>query len=88
MKHALCDTVPVEVIEERTCSFLEREERRLTEVTVPIVETVTTENIGRAVETAHVCKDMSVITGDAGMGKTAVIKRDRRKAVSLRLSTG
>jgi DNA transposition AAA+ family ATPase len=64
----------VAVIEEKIRSFLEREGLRRADVVIPIVETTTVENISRAVEMAHICKDIAVITGDAGTGKTTAIK--------------
>jgi DNA transposition AAA+ family ATPase len=63
------------VIEDKIRSFLEREAQRIVEISIPVVETITTENISRAVEMAHICKDIAVITGDAGTGKTTSIKR-------------
>jgi DNA transposition AAA+ family ATPase len=65
----------IEVIEEKIRAFLEREERRLLDVVIPVVETTTVENVRRAVEMAHDYKDITVITGDAGTGKTTAIKR-------------
>ncbi|MDR2392924.1 MAG: hypothetical protein LBD93_02030 [Treponema sp.] len=60
----------ITIVEEKISTFLERESQRIAEVSIPIVETITTENIERAVEMAHICKDITVITGDAGTGKT------------------
>ncbi|MDR2807958.1 MAG: hypothetical protein LBB43_03010 [Spirochaetaceae bacterium] len=56
-------------LEDKIRSFLKREERRVE------VETTTVENIRKAVEMAHDNKDISVITGDAGTGKTTAIKQ-------------
>jgi DNA transposition AAA+ family ATPase len=65
----------VEVFENKIRTFIEREAQRRAEVSIPIVETITTENISRAIEMAHICKDIAVITGEAGTGKTTAIKR-------------
>jgi DNA transposition AAA+ family ATPase len=62
------------VIEEKISSFLEREEQCRAEVVIPIVETTTVENVSRAVEMAHICKDITVVTGDAGTGKTTAVR--------------
>ncbi|MDR2798217.1 MAG: AAA family ATPase [Treponema sp.] len=65
----------VEVFENKIRTFIEREGQRRAEVSIPIVETTTTENISRAVEMAHICKDIAVITGEAGTGKTTAVKQ-------------
>jgi DNA transposition AAA+ family ATPase len=64
----------ITALEEKIRSFLQREERRIDDVAIPIVETTTIENIRRAVEIAHDYKDIAVIVGDAGTGKTTAIK--------------
>lgn len=74
----------IAVIEEKIRAFLEREERRVSDVVIPIVETTTVENIRRAVEMAHDYKDIAVITGDAGTGKTTAIRRYEEESHAAR----
>jgi DNA transposition AAA+ family ATPase len=65
----------ITVIEDKIKAFLVREKRRISKVSIPIVETTTIENIRQAVEMAHDYKDITVITGDAGTGKTTAIRQ-------------
>jgi DNA transposition AAA+ family ATPase len=76
----------IAVIEDKIRKFLDREERRVSDVVIPVVETTTVENIRRAVEMAHDYKDIAVITGDAGTGKTTAITRyaeESRAAIAV-----
>jgi DNA transposition AAA+ family ATPase len=54
---------------------LRREERRVYDVTIPIAETTTVENVRTTVEMAHDYRDIAVIVGDTGTGKTTAIRK-------------
>jgi DNA transposition AAA+ family ATPase len=57
-------------VEEKIGAWLAREERRVSAVAIPFVVTVAVENFYRAVEMAHDYRNIALITGDAGTGKT------------------
>jgi DNA transposition AAA+ family ATPase len=57
-------------VEEKIGAWLVREERRVSAVAIPFVATVAVENFYRAVEMAHDYRNIALITGDAGTGKT------------------
>jgi DNA transposition AAA+ family ATPase len=62
-------------VEEKIAAWLVREERRVAAVDIPVVMTTTMENFYRAVEMAHDYKNIALITGEAGTGKTTACTR-------------
>jgi DNA transposition AAA+ family ATPase len=65
----------ITTLEEKIQAFLKREKRRVSDVAIPIAETTTIENIYTAVEMAHDYRDIAVIVGEAGSGKTTAIRK-------------
>jgi DNA transposition AAA+ family ATPase len=65
----------VAALEDKIQAFLEREERRVSNIVIPVVETATIENMRTAVEMAHDYKDIAVAVGEAGTGKTTAVER-------------
>jgi DNA transposition AAA+ family ATPase len=65
----------ITTIEEKIQAFLKREERRVSDITIPVAMTTTIENIQTAVEMAHDYRDIAVILGEAGTGKTTAIRK-------------
>jgi DNA transposition AAA+ family ATPase len=65
----------IAAVEEKIKAFLEREERRLIQFAVPVVQTITIENVCQAVEMAHDYKDIAVIIGESGFGKTTAVNQ-------------
>ena len=65
----------ITILEKKIQGFLGREGRRVSNITIPIAETTTIENIRVAVEMAHDYRDITVIVGEAGCGKTTAIRR-------------
>jgi DNA transposition AAA+ family ATPase len=66
----------VTTLEEKIQAFLKREEWRESDtIAIPIVETTTIDNIRTAVEMAYDYRDIAVIVGPAGTGKTTAIKQ-------------
>jgi DNA transposition AAA+ family ATPase len=63
----------VSTLEEKIASFLDREQRRMSNFTIPIVNTTTIENGRQAIEMAHDFKDIAVIAGESGVGKTTLV---------------
>lgn len=64
----------ITIIEKKIQAFLRRENRRVSDdVAIPIAETSTIENIRMAIEMAHDYRDIAVIVGEAGLGKTTSI---------------
>jgi DNA transposition AAA+ family ATPase len=62
-------------LEEKVQAFLKREERRVGDIAIPVVETTTIENVRTTIEMAHDYKDIAVIVGPAGTGKTTAVKQ-------------
>lgn len=65
----------VAAVEEKIAAWLAREERRAASADIPFVMTVMAENFYRAVEMAHDYKNIALITGEAGAGKTTACRR-------------
>jgi DNA transposition AAA+ family ATPase len=65
----------VAAVEEKIVAWLDREERRTTSVEIPFVLTAAAENFYRVVEMAHDYKNIALITGEAGAGKTTACRR-------------
>jgi DNA transposition AAA+ family ATPase len=65
----------ITAIEKKIQTFLRREERRVIRCNCTDVDTITIENIKMAVEMAHDYRDIAVIVGEAGVGKTTAIHK-------------
>jgi DNA transposition AAA+ family ATPase len=65
----------IALLEEKIQAFIKREERRVSDINVPIADTTTLDNIKMAVEMAHDYRDITVIVGEAGVGKTTAIRK-------------
>ena len=66
-------------LEEKIRSWLKREAHRKEQVNIPVVETMTFKQIKRAIEIAHEDKDIAVIIGDAGTGKTTALRQYKKE---------
>jgi DNA transposition AAA+ family ATPase len=62
-------------LEENIQAFLVREERRMADITIPIVETTTIENTRIAFGRAHDHRNIAVVVGEAGTGKSTAISK-------------
>jgi DNA transposition AAA+ family ATPase len=66
----------VTAIEEKMQAFLNREEWRESDtIAIPIVETTTIDNIRTAVEMAYDYRDIAVVVGPSGTGKTTAVQK-------------
>jgi DNA transposition AAA+ family ATPase len=65
----------VKALEERIDAWLKREARRLTRMDVPTAETVTMEQVRRAVTIAQDEASIAVVIGEAGTGKTTALRQ-------------
>jgi DNA transposition AAA+ family ATPase len=63
----------VSALEEKIRGLLDREQRRLADFAIPIVNTTTIENGRQAIEMAHDFRDIAVIAGESGVGKTTLV---------------
>jgi DNA transposition AAA+ family ATPase len=75
----------VKVLEERIAAWLKREARRLSRMEVPTAETVTMEQVRRAVTIAQDEADIAVIIGEAGTGKTTALRQYAKESYSALL---
>jgi DNA transposition AAA+ family ATPase len=65
----------VKAFEETIEAWLKREARRISKVEIPVVETSVMDSIRKAINIAQDDKDIAVITGDSGTGKTTALRR-------------
>jgi DNA transposition AAA+ family ATPase len=69
-------------LEEKMAAWLKREARRLRQIEIPLVETVVTENVRMAIAAAQDNRDVAVIVGEAGSGKTTALEQYVRESYS------
>jgi DNA transposition AAA+ family ATPase len=75
-------TGDVKVIEKKIAEWLERTQRRLEKLEVPIAETGNMDKIRRAITVAHDEADIAVVVGDAGTGKTTALRQYAQETYS------
>lgn len=64
----------ISILEKKIRSWLSRESRRKDQVKIPVVKTTVMSKIRKAIGIAHEERDIAVIVGDAGTGKTTAIR--------------
>jgi DNA transposition AAA+ family ATPase len=64
----------VKVFEAKIREWLKRVERRISKIEVPTVETAALDSVRKAVAMAQDDRDIAVIVGDSGTGKTTALR--------------
>jgi DNA transposition AAA+ family ATPase len=64
----------VEAFEKKVAEWLKREARRVAKIDVPTAETAALDSIRKAVTMAHDERDIAVIVGESGTGKTTALR--------------